>query len=75
MLDNDTCGHRPTWFDRLMYYTHIIIEPCRFTERSSDLFIRPCLTADWIEMGLACPNCIINEEGDYMIVHPDDEDE
>lgn len=71
---DDNCQHRPGLLDRAVYYFHIIVEPCRFVSHTSDKFIVSCLTADWIEMGLSCPRCITTELGEYVIVHPDEED-
>lgn len=76
MLDsNDECPHTPNWMDKVLYYFHIIVEPCRFTGPNSDFLILPCLVTDWVEQGLACPTCLIDDEGDYLTVHPCPHDE
>lgn len=71
---HDSCTHSPSLLDRILYWVHIVIEPCRFVSHTSDKFIMPCLVTDWIELGVSCPHCITTELGEYVIVHPDEDD-
>lgn len=72
-MDDLFCDHRPGLWDKVLYYAHVVIEPCRFTGNYSTFMGDLCLTADWIELGVPCPTCTKTLLDDYYRVHPDDD--
>lgn len=60
-LNSLTCEHKPGWFDKAIYYAHIVWQhrPEIWGEgKEPDFVVRMCLTNDWIECGIPCPSCI-----------------
>ena len=73
MDEYDDCQHVPGFIDKLRYYAHTVIEPCRFGGPVITWGASLCLTSDWIELGVACPKCTMKALGDYYRVHPEEE--
>jgi hypothetical protein len=74
MDEYDDCQHVPGFWDKIKYYAHTVLEPCRFGGPTVARGASLCLTSDWIEKELACPRCITEKLGSgYVVIHPEEE--